>query len=406
MNQTHAIGAILCFIGLGLCAAVSITRAGDIDPPGGPVAGTMKTLVEVEPRIPIKNDFDGLIPILIDQPGSYYLQEPILGFHSQHAIHITASDVTLDLNGYTITANTEVGSLNGIEIASTLDNIHIFNGALEFFPIGINAEDDTGVRIEDVYASSCQTGFSTNGATLVRCHALASFTRGFMAGEDGSVYRDCVADGSLNQDGFTSNGASSFIGCTANNNADVGIDTAAGSLIQSCIVNDNMDDGIDAAGRTLIIDCMLRGNDDDGIVAGSACHIQRCVIETSGSDGIALTSSGSVVRECTIRSSTRHGVFLNTASHVVLNNTIHFSGNGSLGAGVHADTQDNHIEGNTIIGGDRGIATTDSNNLIIANKVTGAGDAYGQISANNHVGTIISLAGNVTTTNQWANLEY
>ena len=37
----------------------------------------MKDLDDVEPRIAIRNDFVGLIPIVISSPGSYYLAEDI-----------------------------------------------------------------------------------------------------------------------------------------------------------------------------------------------------------------------------------------------------------------------------------------------------------------------------------------
>lgn len=41
---------------------------GALAPPAGPPCSQMKTLAQVEPRIPIAT-----VPFTIDQPGSYYL---------------------------------------------------------------------------------------------------------------------------------------------------------------------------------------------------------------------------------------------------------------------------------------------------------------------------------------------
>jgi len=63
-------------------ATVLWVNAGDLNPPPGPVASTMKTLSEVEPRIAVNSintpgDADSLFKIT--QPGSYYLTGNITG---------------------------------------------------------------------------------------------------------------------------------------------------------------------------------------------------------------------------------------------------------------------------------------------------------------------------------------
>jgi len=73
-------------VALGLAVVVAATggtaSAGDLNPPPGPVAPTMKSLSEVEPRIAINatntpGDADSLFKIT--QPGSYYLTGNITG---------------------------------------------------------------------------------------------------------------------------------------------------------------------------------------------------------------------------------------------------------------------------------------------------------------------------------------
>ena len=70
---------------------------GSLTPPGAP-APTMKTLQQVEPRTPIS-----ALPFTISNSGSYYLTANLTGAAGSDGITILASDVTLDLNGFTMT---------------------------------------------------------------------------------------------------------------------------------------------------------------------------------------------------------------------------------------------------------------------------------------------------------------
>src|SRR6478672_5324618 len=87
-------------------ATVLWVNAGDLNPPAGPVASTMKTLSEVEPRIAINatntpGDADSVFKI--SQPGSYYLTGNVTGVASKYGIEIAASGVTVDLAGFELT---------------------------------------------------------------------------------------------------------------------------------------------------------------------------------------------------------------------------------------------------------------------------------------------------------------
>ena len=93
---------LLVFIALTGIVLVTMmaTRAygGPLDPPGAP-GPTMKTLQQVEPRTPISQPAS--FPIQINASGSYYLTENITGVPGQMA-SINASNVTIDLNGFTL----------------------------------------------------------------------------------------------------------------------------------------------------------------------------------------------------------------------------------------------------------------------------------------------------------------
>src|SRR5262245_49761975 len=83
-----------------ILALADLGLAGDLIPPPGAVSPTMKTLTEVEPRIPINatntpGDANSLYRIT--QPGSYHLTGNITGAVGKHGIEIASGGVTIDL---------------------------------------------------------------------------------------------------------------------------------------------------------------------------------------------------------------------------------------------------------------------------------------------------------------------
>ena len=70
---------------------------GSLTPPGAP-GGTMKNLAQVEPRTPISS-----LPYTIKVPGSYYLTGNLAS--TTNGIFIDASQVTLDLMGFTLSGD-------------------------------------------------------------------------------------------------------------------------------------------------------------------------------------------------------------------------------------------------------------------------------------------------------------
>ena len=113
---------------------------GSLTPPGAP-APTMKTLHQIEPRTPI-----GLLPFTVSNPGSFYLAANLTGAAGTNGITITTNDVTLDLNGFTLTG---AGSNNGVDIVGKRLNVVVRNGAIRNWSICLKLLRASAVALKD-----------------------------------------------------------------------------------------------------------------------------------------------------------------------------------------------------------------------------------------------------------------
>ena len=106
--------------------------------PSGPPFPTMKSLDQVEPRIPIPGGNSGFF---IFQPGSYYLTGDIIITNDvSTGIAIDASNVVLDLEGYSIVCTkslTQNATGIGDNFVSPPSNLTIRNGRIMGFNFGV-----------------------------------------------------------------------------------------------------------------------------------------------------------------------------------------------------------------------------------------------------------------------------
>jgi parallel beta-helix repeat protein len=183
-------------LGWALVAALSLlliamlaggVEGGPLDPPN-PLGPSMKTLEEVEPRTPISS-----LPVVISTPGAYYLTDNLAcNACASVAINITADNVDLDLNGFTMTcAPAPCSSTEGIVSGSTPRIIRIHDGTIRGFRNGILAQPVVSSVFEDLNVYDNQsTGIAVEGENNVirRCRAQYNST-GVSMGNGAGVYQ-------------------------------------------------------------------------------------------------------------------------------------------------------------------------------------------------------------------------
>lgn len=350
---------------LTLAALATPALAGPLMPPVGPVASTMKTLDQVEPRLLIggtytPGDADALFKI--NSPGSYYLGGSYSVQSGRMFLEINASNVVVDLSGFRIAGTT--GSLDGIRVNMGNTNVTVRNGAISGFgQTGINADGANAVTLEDLYVSATGDGGVRvgGGSSLSRVTVDGATSYGFVT-YAGTLVRDCIARGCLGM-GFDAFGPTSFEGCTAYNNHAEGFYATSGSSINRCTASGNWGYAI----RAIINADALSVTDNTVIVPN-----------TTGAGGVSVQFN-STVRGNTIRSS-------NGATADIL----------LVGSG-------NRVEANTTSGGSQAVATSSTKNLIVSNFHTGASSGAFTVGAGNTVGPVISSTGTISSTNPWAN---
>ena len=195
---------------LGVCA---LFAQGPLTPPGAP-APTMKTLDQVEARTPISS-----LPFTISAAGSFYLTKN-LSVTSGDAIVINANNVTLDLNGFTISSSASPAGGTAIAPGGFLTDITILNGHIVgSFQHGIRYSGAISqlknVRIEGMSVSGCSgDGINLGNFTSIvidRCTVQQIGAQGIVGGSvNNSVAENCGGTG------ITAKTASNSVGsCSA-----------------------------------------------------------------------------------------------------------------------------------------------------------------------------------------------
>ena len=265
--------------------------AGPLNPPPGPVAPTMKTLAEVEARTPVvpgrqMGQDNGLYTF--DQPGSYYLTGDIVvtNLNPEHAVfNITASDVTIDFNGFSVRDLRTNAEAVTIRMFGSSRRVTIANGSVLGGPMG---------------------AIQISGGSIVRNMRIAPA----IPMPSGSTARGVeVENASLIEDSTVTGYA-------------YGINIDTGSIASGCVVRGTTSAGIEAYNDSLIRGCVVSIPGNTGLVLSNSVA-ESCTV-SGGSTGINAMST-SLVRDCTVRSATLFGIYCQ-ATAVATGNTVFGSG--------------------------------------------------------------------------------
>ena len=324
-------------VGLGGLAASMLfankAHAGPLDPPPGPIISTGKTLNEVEPRTPVTPDpFFNLITI--SQPGSYYLTRSFTG-----RIVVNASDVTLDLNGFTVTSPSQA-SINVIYQFSGVNRMRLRNGRVVVRALITSRaifleSDQPGNVVEDIDVfCDALSGASIQGlncfgpVTIRRVRVQGLFAVAMLI--KGGTVSDCsiigVAGSIAGID--STNGISQIERCFVSTTASgIGIDVASISTITDCtvlsaktairlrsgcrvtktFVSDCGGFGIEAELLCTITDSTVQNTSFTsvsrpgiGIVATERLRLERCTIVNNASGGVRCSTFDFTATDCSV----------------------------------------------------------------------------------------------------------
>lgn len=333
---------------------VNCPAQGSLTPPGPP-GPSMLTLSQVEPRTPVDavhTGGGGGAEFIIVQPGSYYLTTNIVGVTGLVGINISANDVSLDLNGFSVQGTS--GALDGIYLHSGWTNIVVRNGIISGwnntsqYGIGVadyannvvlekliitgcasngvvaaNGVEATGVQVLNCGAS----GFSVGpGSTVQNCTALGNGTYGFVANNN-CIFKECNGSGNANTGIYALAYSNCVIeNCTAISNGvlNVPVDgiSIGGGVVRGCASANNASNGITAGNGCVIENCAVNANANGapfaaGISAGNGCTIEHCTAVANGanwsyggapSSGAGIACAGGLIADCAVYLSPKCGI--------------------------------------------------------------------------------------------------
>ncbi|MBL0921287.1 MAG: right-handed parallel beta-helix repeat-containing protein [Phycisphaerales bacterium] len=350
---------------LTLALTAGAAFAGNLTPPPGAPSSTMKTLQEVEPRTPIQSvPGAGTVMHVISQSGSYYLTGNLVVPSNGIGIQVSADNVTIDLNGFSIIGTSSgANALNGIHVPSVRRYLTVKNGTVRFFGSEcVNAANVIGGRFENLAI------FDSQG------------NHGIRVG-DGAVVRGVRAE-SNNVAGIFGGASGTFTDCVAIDNGGDGIAAGSYATVNNCTALNNGQDGISSNQRSTVMNCSSNGNFGDGIEMSFGGIVKNCTASFNG-QGIRVDAGGAVV----------------VLENEVSNNT----GAGILVAAGQASRIDsNHIGFN----GQFGVRVLTADNFIVRNTARSNVTNY-SIVAGNEAAAVISNPGDAfTSSNAWANFAY
>jgi hypothetical protein len=355
MSSKNVVIAGVVFGVVGLGALVTALALGPLNPPSGAVGSTGRTLDEIfsavqsagDKRTPITT-----LPFTISASGSYYLATSPGSYGAGVGITVNASNVTIDLNGNTLTGggNGTPGTASAIFVSqgagsTQRSGIIVRNGVIrDWNGYGVDAQFADACRFEDLQVISCGQRAVHGGA---QCHV------------------ENVQARTNKGDGIRV-GVYSIVRNSGVFNSGVRVATPTASTPSGIIVGD----------FCMIENCIASANAAVGFLIGSSCQVKDSLATSNDFNGFNFVS------DCTIVGNTAQGNGINP--------------NATTGAGFVTSGNRNRIEHNTATANDYNFLVTGASNLVIRNGSSSANAGVGAnffINAGNNYGQILNLPG-------------
>jgi hypothetical protein len=342
---------------LVVAALAGVARGGPLDPPGPPAS----TQPQVEPRTPISS-----LPYTITQSGSYFLTQNLSSSGAGPAITVQASNVTVDLDGFTLN-----GTQNGWGIfeANGFDHLVVRNGTLAGWLYAIHSSGLSNSRFEELEIRGANIAINAAGNDNVVDNVTVEGNtgNGFWLADRATV-SNCRLDHA-----------------SAPSNQDYGIIAGHQSMLTHC-ATDGFGYGLNVGDNTQVTDCDVRRGGQRGVKLGTASSVERCLIADYAT-GIEAHQSDRIV------------------NNLIRSNIL-------FATGILVQAQFLRIEGNQIIGENLNISGTAiyfdsgaSGSTVIGNRIhlTSEGVPISQGGNINDVAPLQSAAGATSPT---ANIVY
>lgn len=320
--------ATLACATLSVCAALA--NAGNLTPPPGAPAPTMKSLSQIEARTPIGatttpgSTVGGLVSVYtISQPGSYYLTGDVMVPNGTNGIIITAPDVSIDLNGFRIVGASDSlagvisPQVSGVRSAVRNGSVTGTAGGVLLSPEGSSVRD---VRVSDIRGSGIVVG---PGGIVDGCHATGCVAVGIGGGR-GSVITRSTASGCVNGGIYAGADGVVITECAASNNQGPGYLLNGGALVSRSSATFNGSHGFSLSNRVTITDCQASGNTGAGIYVSGTDNRVDGNTALSNATGVQVAGAGNLV--------VRNTASGNTIQFSIANNNMNGVVVGSLAA--------------------------------------------------------------------------
>jgi hypothetical protein len=362
------------------------------------VAGANRVIGD--PRIPIHS-----IPFTCDRAGSYFatahLDSPSSGLPG---IHVTADDVSIDLNGFTLDGISGTGG-DGIKADVGLVDLRISNGTVrEWGSRGMSLDSVHRVQVTGVHViGNLGGGIRTGDEAIVRnCQSSANGGAGLELGA-----RSRVADSlaSFNGDeGFAVGDYAVASGLVATENGKNGVSLGAGSSASNCTASINGFSGFEGGEGTVFESCVSVQNVYDGFrnaytVTEGAIHYRGCSAEGNYGNGFAAGNSATLL-DCLSKDNDVSGASVLSRSQV---ERCSFMQNGHAGLSIVGD--EGHILNNTAslnVAG--GLVIYGDYNLVARNRASlNGGGNFIDNGTSNRLATVNSQ---ITAAGPWDNVAY